>query len=342
MYYNMAADMIKELLSREGIRMAESFTNTLLDTLSDFNTYFEEDCPVLPQIIIGLNLEKYFETITPRAFYKMGFDDFDGNNWPRFLKSLALCCNNGWYIVINIAENGVHYGIFRRYTDLDGERFEEYFRETFKDYFAKGCLIIKAVNATELVVYSSNGEEISISNRYIENEQKYQAFNNNIDELIDDIIKACEDKIYLKKCFKKMFRLLPTKIHGTIIVVVNETFDMNCECLAGIEIEPPIDFEVDFCQNKSIERYSEAEAIYSSMGLMYEMLNTDGITIINTKAKILAYNMFYEGIMPKFIKGGARKRTAFGLLENKTIKGIEGIYFQSQDGDTFYKRKENR
>ena len=55
---------------------------------------------------------------------------------------------------------------------------------------------------------------------------------------------------------------------------------------------------------------------------------------------MLYYNVFYEGIIPKDIKGGARKRTALGILMNKELQGIIGVYFQSQDGDIFYQRRE--
>ena len=70
------------------------------------------------------------------------------------------------------------------------------------------------------------------------------------------------------------------------------------------------------------------------------MLDFDGITIIDNAGRIRAYNVFIESNpdKKKKIVGGARRRAAYTVLQNKSKK-IIGVYFQSQDGDNFYKEK---
>ena len=70
------------------------------------------------------------------------------------------------------------------------------------------------------------------------------------------------------------------------------------------------------------------------------MLDFDGITIIDNAGRIRAYNVFIESSQDKQNKviGGARRRAAYSILHNKNKK-IIGVYFQSQDGDNFYKEK---
>ena len=70
------------------------------------------------------------------------------------------------------------------------------------------------------------------------------------------------------------------------------------------------------------------------------MLDFDGITIIDNSGKIRAYNVFIESTpnIENMIIGGARRRAAYSILHNKNKK-IVGVYFQSQDGDNFYKEK---
>jgi hypothetical protein len=70
------------------------------------------------------------------------------------------------------------------------------------------------------------------------------------------------------------------------------------------------------------------------------MLDFDGITVIDNAGRIRAYNVFIEANQDKDIKivGGARRRAAYSILQNKSKK-IIGVYFQSQDGDNFFKEK---
>ncbi len=114
---------------------------------------------------------------------------------------------------------------------------------------------------------------------------------------------------------------------------------MPDDYLAGIAIDPPIDYYESFAEHENIESYAEAENVYALTGMFYEMLNTDGITIITDKGRVLYYNVFYKGDIPQHIRGGARKRTALGILNNGALVGIKAVYFQSQDGDIFYRRK---
>mgnify|MGYP002657831126 CR=1 FL=1 len=68
------------------------------------------------------------------------------------------------------------------------------------------------------------------------------------------------------------------------------------------------------------------------------MLNFLGITVIDTSGRIRAYNVFItpnNGIEVTY--GGARKRAAQALLDNKNSDYV-GVYFQSQDGNYFYER----
>ena len=67
------------------------------------------------------------------------------------------------------------------------------------------------------------------------------------------------------------------------------------------------------------------------------MLNFDGITIIDNKGQIRAYNVFVEPNAKRvgYIVGGARKRAAYYILSGKR-KGIVGVYCQSHEGEVFF------
>ena len=108
----------------------------------------------------------------------------------------------------------------------------------------------------------------------------------------------------------------------------------------GIWLKEPISYSKLFAQSKS---YNEQKLrVYSD--LFIRMLNFDGITILDNKGRIRAYNVFVETNSKKlgYIVGGARKRAAYQILNSKK-KGIIGVFFLSHEGEAFYRElKQNK
>ena len=340
MYYNEASEYFDKVLKSEKIELTVSFKKNLLGVMSEMCGYSEEDHKIRPQIIIGVNIELIFQTISPKSYFIMYKDNLEGEKLARFFKSLALFCDNGWYIVISVNDNYIEYGIFRRYTGIDGETFEDYFKT---NYYPEDChmIMLNAISNFDIMIVRHDEDDAIISQRFIapnsDEKEYYEVFK----ELSKDIVEKCEidNRVFFRNCFLKLLRNLPLRIHGTIMLVVDNDYVVPETVLSGIKIEPTIDFAKVFRENKTIQSYADSENVYSLVGVLYEMLNTDGITIITNKARITHYNMFYQGEIPKDIRGGARKRTALGILENLDLHGVKGVYFQSQDGAVFYKRK---
>ena len=340
MYFEGAANEFNRVLDEECIDFSEKFRKTFLNIMSEMCNYSEEDHRIRPQVILGTDLKNYFDTVTPKNYFVMYRDDLSGGKLPRYFKSLALFCDNGWYIVVNKVNEQLEYGIFRSYVDIAGIRFEDFFRNSFDEMMNGHMIVLKAINNSDILITRYKEAEVLISQKFVAPDGKSQE--EEYSKLADDVIEECDErnKAHLKACFMKMFRNFPQKVHGTIMLVVEDSFIIPKNNLAGIQIEPPIDFDNIFTVYKEIDNYKDAESVYSLTGILYEMLNTDGITIITNKGRILFYNVFYEGKIPKDIKGGARKRTAQGILKNKKLQGILGVYFQSQDGDIIYERRQ--
>ena len=122
-------------------------------------------------------------------------------------------------------------------------------------------------------------------------------------------------------------------VNGTICVVVDKDYMDNGLFEDGIWLKEPISFSKLFTQSKS---YSE-EKLQAFSELFINMLNFDGITIIDNLGRIRAYNVFVETNSKKvgYIVGGARKRAAYHILSSKR-KDIVGVYFQSHEGEVIY------
>lgn len=92
--------------------------------------------------------------------------------------------------------------------------------------------------------------------------------------------------------------------------------------------------ETDNDLQKNLEKY------YAHAGLLYEMINIDGVTIVNDVGQIVGYNCFAisDSSVGDSVAGGARRR-AFSAIENNDNNDIIGVYFQSQNGEKIYKKR---
>jgi len=125
-------------------------------------------------------------------------------------------------------------------------------------------------------------------------------------------------------------------LHGTICMVVDKDFVDKTGFLSdGTWLKEPIEFGKLFVRSNN---FDESTLRYYA-DLITTMLDFDGITILDNAGRIRAYNVFIESnVSVNKIVGGARRRAAYSILQNKNKK-IIGVYFQSQDGDNFYKEK---
>ena len=325
MYFKEASNYFNNVLKDEGIELSDKFKENLLGIMSEMCGYSEEDHKIRPQIILGVNIDSFFRSIPSKSYFIMYKDTLEGEQLSRYFKSLALFCDNGWYIFVNAKKDFLEYGIFRRYTGIDGERFEDYFKSSFFSEDGR-MIILNAISNSEILIVRDKEDDIIISQKFIPSISDAKGYYNDFKELASDIVKCCaiENQDYLKCCFLKLFRNLPLKIHGTIMLVVKDGYEIPKNILSGIEINPIIDFEKIFEESKIIGSYEDSENVYSLVGALYEMLNTDGITVITNKAKVLYYNAFYQGTIPNDIRGGARKRTALGIVGNENLFPIAG------------------
>lgn len=145
-----------------------------------------------------------------------------------------------------------------------------------------------------------------------------------------------------------MIRLFGQKLHGSICLVIQHNYSIPDETITdGIFLENPIDiYSILAKELYNDNSFHEVNSIINShqkyhalTGVLLEMLNIDGATIVDTKGRIRAFNVFLKPDSNgcESISGGARKRAA-DYLKRQTNKGYIGVYFQSQDGMISYER----
>ena len=266
------------------------------------------------------------------------------------LKPLLPFCNNGWRVYIDVGENKVNFGIIRNFSGIAGLTVDEVLRDiaqtdlrAIREDCHIGYVMIKPINTNELNIIAMDGEEIKINFSLIQHSQ------NSSEEQKEMFIKDFLPQSFDEKLFramKKIVDLFPQKLHGAICLIVDEKCNLpNGQLIDGIFLEEPIDLvglasEVLDIKSNRMQDYAISlnEKYYAISGLFLDMLNFDGITIIDTSGKIRAYNVFITPINGTQVTyGGARKRAAQALLDNKDSNYV-GVYFQSQDGNYFYEK----
>lgn len=339
-FYLDAKKSIETFLGEEFSNFDANMKNHLLNYFYKFLNYEEEGSKIRPTIIFSNNINFVAKTI-PNVYKLIFYKDVDASRFNHRIKTLMAFCRNEWSIFINQTEDYIEYGLLKALNSLKEKSIKELiFEEETKAIIANKCSLfaLEVINKSLIVIEGVKGYTTNISFSF--NEDSIANWNDVISSFVEESVsklkttnrKLKEIKILYENIFKKVFK----NLHGAICLIVDKEYkpDKDTTLLDGTWLEQPIELSKLFLQSKS---YSEAKLIGIS-DLIISMLNYDGATIVDNAGRIRAYNVFVEvkaknSLMPI---GGARRRAAQSLIENKNKKFI-GVYFQSQDGDCFFR-----
>lgn len=341
-HYASVRDEVELLFEREKVHASPQFINNFLNILSRLCNYEEEGHKIRPRLIISKSIRNAIKTISGSHLIHTRIGQVDGADMEKLIKSLIPFCNNGWHVVIDIQEMEIHYGLARAFSGPIGLPItENLFTVEDLSYVDYAIIEVKALNSFELHLCGLYKNHLTIDSRYLEVERGHTVL---FPRLIDDITQSIQNQAHkeiVKKAFDNLFRVVPYKVHGTICLVVEPDY-VNGEFLAdGVWFDEPIDLGSKVIDSVVNNRdVISAEAYYALSGLFIEMLNVDGMTIIDSLARVRGYNVFVRKVPDGVVvpnEGGARKRAANTVLLSGEPK-IIGVYFLSQDGNSFYKR----
>ena len=321
----------------------QKMTAQLINFVSRMCFYEEEGAKLRPTILFTNKMETLIKSVG-NTIKQVIFEDENENMFRSRMKALTPFSSHKWNIYVQLNSNGsVEYGIYRSLNSIKEHNFNtnlflnEELKARSNSVFA---FLIESISSSNILFRNLKGEDMNL-NFSLEN-RKMLDFNEEVKEFVDASFsklkttkkKLNELKILYQNTFKNCFR----QIHGCICVVVDKDYVDNGFFGDGIWLSHPIELSKLFMQSTS---YSETK-LESYSELFMDMLNYDGITIVDNKGRIRAYNVFVESDSGKEsnIVGGARKRAAFTVINSK-VKKIVGVYFQSQEGEIFYNRNRN-
>ena len=338
-FFTSANDSLTNFIRNEWPDFPALFMNQLTNFISFIGNYEEEGAKIRPKILITNNISSISGSIATSYILSLFKDETESLFGSR-IKSLAPFCLHRWSIFVNIDENGYTYGIYKTLNSIKDKDFNTlmFEKKALKDKTDEiFAILIRPLSSLNVNLKSLKGEELNINLSF--QQRRVINWKEEIKEFVDasfSKLRTTSKKLdEIKTLYYNIFENVIENVHGCICAVIDKDYQDDGFFKDGIWLDNPICFSKLFTQSKS---YSEPKLIGIS-NLFIDMLNYDGITLIDNLGRIRAYNVFVENEQSREnnIIGGARKRAAFTIINSKNKK-IKGVYFQSQDGEMFYQR----
>lgn len=336
-FFDNAKESVTKFFEQEFENFPPLLMSHFLNRFNDLLDYAEEDLQIKPKIVFTDNIEALIK-LMPKTEALTIFEDSEATMFNSRLKSVLALARQDWCLFIDLKEDKISYGLIMSFRSLKDKNFLQDLEETTisKERLARThCIVARPLNSYSMLLDSISGETLTVN--FSLDKSKNNNFTTEISELVDATfskLRTTQRKLGdMKNMYLNIFTNVLNYAHGALCVVVDKDYVDTGLFEDGIWLKEPISFSKLFTQSKS---YSE-EKLQAHADLFLNMLNFDGITIIDNLGRLRAYNVFVEPNSKKvgYIVGGARKRAAFHILSSKR-KGIVGVYFQSHEGEVFF------
>ena len=342
-FFDGAKDNVTNFFEKEFVNFPPLLMSHFLNKFNDILNYTEEGKVIQPKILFTNNIESIVRSI-PKTHALTVFEDGDATKFNLRLKSLLPIMKNDWTLFVDIKENKISYGTLMSFSSIKDKNLLRTLQDntSLKDKTPKVYgIIARPMNFYSMMLHSISGNDLIIN--FSLDKSKSNIFRNEISEFVDATfskLRTTQRKLQdMKNMYLNIFTNVLSCVNGSICVIVDKDYKDNGIFEDGIWLKEPICFSKLFTQSKS---YNE-EKLQAYADLFMNMLNFDGITIIDNLGRIRAYNVFVEPNSKKvgYIVGGARKRAAYFILSSRK-KDIVGVYFQSHEGEVFFQQVPKR
>ncbi|MGN0961162.1 MAG: hypothetical protein ACI4PF_03055 [Christensenellales bacterium] len=339
-YFEDARKNVLEFFSIEFPTMQIEQVDAFISIFYKLINYEEESQKIRPTILITSNINSIIRNV-PNSKKILFYEDKDLTNFKARIKALMCFCGSDWSIYISFGEEVIEFGIVKNLTSIKEKSLLQYIKQkSVLDAISKrtNLIILNVLGGGVCQLTGEKGNKCSVCFN-LNSHTEY-----NWDSEIAEFVDACVSKIKttqkkladIKNLTTNIFYRVLRDSHGTICVVVDKEYKDKGFLADGTWLKEPIEFGKLFLRSSKFDE----NVLRSYADVLTTMLDFDGITVIDNAGRIRAYNVFIESNLDNKNKivGGARRRAAYTLLQNKSKK-IIGVYFQSQDGDNFYKEK---
>ena len=328
---------VEGFLDKEYPSMSAEMRAQLIDFIPNLNRYHEEGMKLRPTILFCSDIAKCAKAVKD-AYSLLVFEEADETTFRLKMKALASFSRHGWHIYVERKPDCVRYGLIKALNSLKDKDYEQLLFESNLANSENQVLFVKGLGGTAISIKSIDGEQIVVDFS-LTGKQQVDDWEVSLENFVSDAfskLHTTKNKLAdVKTLFKNVFQKANRSIDGALCVIVDKDYKDNGFFEDGVWFKNPIEFSKLFLKSAS---FSESKLLDVS-NLFIDMLNYDGITIIDNIGRVRAYNVFVESTsyhQPNVL-GGARKRAAYTIINTKRSK-IMGVYFQSHDGESFYSR----
>jgi len=328
---------VSDLLSDANMSCVE--TEEAIVTLAvDLADHREEGQPLFPRVLICDDLHQVLRVLQGSNPIKIGAGDRTAQTAILALKKCAPLATGGWAMWIDRQPGAFEFGVFREPlvpTAID-------LKTTLHDLepgAIKALLAAQiAAGAVEIVGVGGRALHVHLSgmrsNRAAQMDEEPKLLSWFLESVADEgrLREACTSFA------KTMLHDAMRQSHGALVAVVAAGAEIPAALTSdAVVLDEPAEL-VTLVGRHTEDGSSEALAellAYSS--LLGGMLRSDGIVVIDSGGRILAFNCFLKtdisALAPRELVGGARLRAYMGLCRLVDEHALRGAFVRSSNGE---------
>lgn len=299
----------------------------------------EEGAVLIPEIFLCDSLDETLKLLPVKEVLQIGKQVEPARAIAEAVKKCAPLAIGGWCIYIAKSQDAYVFGVFRgSLSPLSIPVEQTLFTEPRKT-ISLVRLLRTASGCIEIRNHQGDVYSMLLSDRPATSPLPHA----NAKNLVALICAKTKDDVRESTAtyLEKIIRLALNACHGTIVVVIKNT-KLPAYLSDGVVLQKPLDLSDAVRKLRNGEAEAE-HVLNANAALVKGMISSDGITVFDSSARLVAYNCFIPSpnkVAGKVVIGGARTR-AFEALTSKVGKQLTCVFMQSQDGWTKFEGEKN-
>ena len=293
--------------------------------------YREEGTDLAPEVYLTENIDDLVRMLPGGEKVPLAKTSRNGDGIERILKISAPLATGDWKVYGHETSDELDFGVFRGSpspvsVDVDDIAMGEQQRlATVKVHrVANECVQIRSSEGTEHHIFldaSKQGAPPPL--RHLE-------------DLVARIVRSApaQDWEAVQTLLNRAFSTALGEAQGCIVAVADGKDSHDFVTNDSVLLTEPIDVAsmVSSLRN-SPDPVDPLSKINSAIDLVKGMVCSDGVTLFDDRARLLAYRCFVQIPDESTASGGARSR-AFSALTDRLGQGLSAAFMQSHDGLT--------
>lgn len=326
---------VADLLGKAGINCADTY-RLITGLVSALAVYTEEGVSLTPTIFIANSADRMVRMNGAGQHIELASSIKLAEAGPQILKLAAPLSVGSWniYVERDEAAHTCSFGVFCGSSDPTALSPDETLLREFDPEFPVVRVGQRARNKVGVSTSQGHSVEFRFNDDEDQNDLKTESSFVDVGNAICSNIDI--SKMPINEFIIRIFGDKVKSSHGTIVAVISAgSADLPAELADCIILKQPIDlaklYQAHIEEGKSA---STAGLLQSAVDLLGGMINSDGITVLDTQARIRGYRAFIKAADDDTkVHGGARTR-AFNTLRGLLGAEIVAALFRSQDGRT--------